>query len=161
MMQLNQQPVAHQLPPLPTGPNGDVDLYELITVTARLKDLLERETEHLKKMEVKEISKFQQEKHDLTVAMEAYQALIAARPELVQMMDEASREELVEISEQFSYAVAENMRRTAAARAVNQRLVSTIMEVVTETQHAGTYNKYGSSAVPSNMTVSFNLNQKA
>ena len=160
MMQLHPQHEP-QLAALPTNPNGDVDLYELITVTARLKELLERETEHLKQMQVKELNSLRQEKEQLTSVMEAYQRLIAARPELISMLDEGSREELAELTEEFSRVVAENMRRTAVARAVNQRLVSTIMEVVTETQHAGTYNKYGSSRMPVNVPISLNLNQKA
>jgi len=141
--------------------SGDVDVYELITITARLRDLLIRETGHLKAMEIKEVAKLQEEKQKLTKIMEAYQNLIKARPELVRALDDDSREELSELTEEFSRAVAENMQRTAVARAVNQRVVQAIMEVVTESSHAGTYNKYGSAAAHSNMAVSFNLNQKA
>lgn len=156
-MQLHQ----HNIPPMPVGPGGDIDVYELITVTANLKDLLERETEYLRSMEIKEVARLQEEKQKLTKLMETYQRLISARPELLRSLDADSREELAELSDQFSRALAENMRRTAVARAVNQRVVQAMMEVVTENQHAGTYNKYGSSALPGDMAVSFNLNQKA
>lgn len=140
---------------------NDVDIYELITVTARLKELLSRETEHLKRMEVKELSKLADEKQKLTKIMESYQRLIAQRPELVQALDADSREELALLTEEFTRVMSENMQRTAVARAVNQRVVQAIMEVVTENQHAGTYNRNGYTGVPSNMSVSFNLNQKA
>lgn len=143
------------------GVTGDVDVYELITVTARLKDLLVRETAHLKAMEIKEIARLQEEKQKLTKTMETYQKLIKTRPELVRALDEDSRAELSELTEEFSKAVAENMQRTAVARAVNQRVVQAIMDVVTENQHAGTYTKYGTNHAPSGMSVSFNLNERA
>lgn len=153
----------HQNVPAPIQPaiTGDVDVYELITITARLRDILVRETAHLKAMEIKEIAKLQDEKQKLTKLMDAYQKLIKARPELVRMLDEDSRAELAELSDEFSRALTENMQRTAVARAVNQRVVQAIMEVVTEANHAGTYNKYGTAAAPANMAISFNLNQRA
>lgn len=141
--------------------HGDVDVYELITITARLRDLLVRETAHLKAMEIQEIAKLQEEKQKLTKLMDAYQKLIQKRPELVRMLDADSRAELTELAAEFSRALAENMQRTAVARAVNQRVVQAIREVVTESNHAGTYNKYGTTLAPSNMAISFNLNQRA
>lgn len=139
----------------------DVDVYELITVTARLKELLSRETEHLKRMEVKEMAKLADEKQKLTKIMESYQRLIHQRPELIQALDADSRAELSELTEDFTRVVSENLQRTAVARAVNMRVAQAIMEVVTENQHAGTYNRNGSTGLPANMSVSFNLNQKA
>lgn len=140
---------------------ADVDIYELITVTARLKELLSRETEHLKRMEVKEMAKLADEKQKLTKIMENYQRLIHQRPELVLALDADSREELGQLTQEFTRVVSENLQRTAVARAVNMRVAQAIMEVVTENQHAGTYNRNGSAALPSNLSVSFNLNQKA
>lgn len=158
MKQLNQ---SHQenlgLPII----GHDVDVYELITVTARLKELLSRETEHLKRMEVKELAKLADEKQKLTKIMESYQRLIHQRPELVQALDADSRDELAALTEEFARVVSENLQRTAVARAVNMRVAQAIMEVVTENQHAGTYNRSGSNAIPTNLSVSFNLNEKA
>lgn len=154
-------PTTHHLPEQPAQPVLDMDMYELITVTARLKDVLIQETEYLKTMQVRELGKLQDEKQKLTKLLESYQQMLAARPELIQALDESSREELGELTEAFSRAVSENLQRTAVARAVNQRVVSAIMEVVTEQHHAGTYNRYGSSAAPTDMSISFNLNQKA
>jgi uncharacterized protein YPO0396 len=160
MMRLNQH--ASPAPgPEETGLPASADLYELITITARLKDVLVRESEHLRKMEMQEVGRLQDEKGKLTKLMESYQRLLSAKPELVRQMDEASREDLAEISEEFSRALADNQRRTTVARAINQRVVQAIMEVVTENQHVGTYNKYGSATAPSNLAVSFNLNERA
>lgn len=156
MMQLRTPGNAPQQPPI-----ADLDVYDLIAVTAQLKAILERETEHLKLMEVKELAKLQEEKLKLTKLMEGYKSILSKRPELIRALDPASREELVELTDGFNEALAENLRRTAVARAVNQRIVQAIMEVVTENTHAGTYNKYGASAVPSDMAVSFNLNERA
>lgn len=155
MMQLRTSTTPQQ-PPL-----TDIDVYELISVTAKLTDILERETAHLKQMEVKELAKLQDEKLKLTKILESYKTLIAKRPELIRALDPASREELADLTEEFNHALAENLRRTAVARAVNQRIVQAIMDVVTENKHAGTYNKYGSTAAPADLAVSFNLNERA
>lgn len=159
---MHQQPPMRNLrmPPV-APPPADMDVYELITVTAELMAVLEREIEFLKKMQINEVGKLQEEKQALTKRMEQFRAVIAARPELIRALDEASRDELAEITEAFHYVLAENLRRTAVARAVNQRVVQAITEVVTEKQHVGTYTKYGTSAAPSDLSVSFNLNQQA
>jgi hypothetical protein len=157
MMPLNRN-VTVPAQPMVTG---EIDVEELLRVTAQLKVLLEQESAHLKAMEIKEVAKLRGEKEALTKRMEAYQKLLVAQPDLLRNLDAGIREELVELSEGFSRALAENMRRTAVARAVNQRVVGAIMEVVSEANHAGIYNKRGAAPVPGSLAVSFNLNQQA
>ena len=141
-------------------PIQSLDVHELLDVTIKLKDILAKETQQLKQMKVKELGLLQQEKTRLTKLMESYQALLKAKPDALGELDEATREELGIEMEEFTRVVDENYRRVAVARAVNQRVVQAILDVVTEQQHAGTYTKRGISASP-NMALSINLNQQA
>ena len=61
----------------------------------------------------------------------------------------------------FTAIVEENFRRTAVARSVNQRVVDTIIETVSEQTRPKTYNRYGNSGLKQDMSLSLNLNQKA
>lgn len=153
------QTPGHSLPQAPLS--HDMDVHELINITMQLRDLLTREAEHLKKMEVRELAALQDDKVKLTALLENYQRIIAARPELLQSLDADMREDLADLIDNFTRTVNENFQRMAVARAVNQRVVQAIMEVITEQHHPGTYNKAGSATAPNNLSLSFNLNQKA
>lgn len=146
-----------------SGTGGaDLDVYELMHVTARLRDLMQAEIEHLKTMRIKEMAALQEEKMQLTQLLEAYQRMVDARPELLHGINEEVREELRLLSDEFAAVVSENMKRTAVARAVNQRVVQAIIEVISDQQSPGTYTKNGTAAVPpGGMAVPFNLNHKA
>ncbi len=143
-----------------TLPVEPLDIHDLLAVTVKLKDILSRETEQLKQMKVKEMGVLQQEKARLTKLLESYQSLLKANPKALGELDEEMREELEFEMEEFTRIVDENYRRVTVARAVNQRIVQAILDVVTEEQHAGTYTKQGVASAP-NMALSFNLNQKA
>ena len=142
------------------APAVPMDIHDLLGVTIQLKDILAKETEHLKQMKVKELGLLQTEKLRLTKLLQSYQALLAANPGLLGELDEDMREELAIETEEFTRIVDENYRRVAVARAVNQRIVQAILDVISEQQHAGTYTKMGMQSAP-NMAMSFNLNQKA
>lgn len=153
-----RQPSPHELPKV--VPAEALNIRDLLDTTVRLKAILAKETEQLKAMKVKELGVLQQEKARLTKLLESYQALLKSNPKALGEMDEATREELGIEMEEFARIVDENYRRVAVARAVNQRIVQAILDVVTEQQHAGTYTKQGVAATP-NMALSFNLNQSA
>jgi hypothetical protein len=137
-----------------------MDIHDLLGVTIQLKEILAKETEQLKQMKIKELGLLQAEKLRLTRLLQSYQAFIAANPGALNGLDEEMREELALETEEFTRIVDENYRRVAVARAVNQRIVQAILDVITEQQHAGTYTKLGIASAP-NMAMSFNLNQKA
>ena len=147
-----------KLPPVATSMSLDVG--ELLGVTMKLRDLLSKETEYLRSMNVAQLGALQHEKQRLTALLESYKTLLAANPNVLKAMDEATREELAETLSEFSQVVDENYHRVAVARSINQRIVQTILDVVSEQQHAGTYTKRGVAAVP-DLTLSFNLNQSA
>lgn len=151
--------VPHRALPKTVAPEK-ITIDDVLAATIKLKQILAKETDSLRQMKVKELGTLQQEKERLTKLLESYQALIKKNPNALGDIDDAMREELEIEMEEFTQVVEDNYRRVAVARAVNQRIVQAILDVVTEQQHVGTYTKQGVSASPS-MALSFNLNQKA
>jgi hypothetical protein len=149
-----------------TLPNIDVpvltmDIDELMDVTARLADIMEEETKYLRNMEVDALAKLHEKKMELTRTMEAYQKILRTQPNLLKEADAAKLEQFSLLMEDFTAVVEENFRRTAVARSVNQRVVDTIIEAMSEQKRPGTYNRYGSSNLKQDMSLSLNLNHKA
>lgn len=142
-------------------PVGGMDLDELMDVTARLADVLEEETQHLQRMEIDALAKLQDKKVELTLLLEAYQRTLKAQPDLLKHADSGKLEQFSQLTDELTALVEENFRRTAVARAVNQRVVQTIIETVSEHNRPGTYNRYGNSSLKQDMSLSFNLNHKA
>lgn len=153
-------PSMHTLPHIDVPPGG-MDLDDLMDVTARLADILEEETQYLQKMEIGALAKLHDKKMELTQMMEAYQRLLKSNPELLTEADADKLAEFAALAEDFTQVVEENFRRTAVARAVNQRVVGTIIEVMSEQNRPKTYNRYGGSSLQQDMSLSLNLNQKA
>lgn len=153
-----QDQITYALPKTPM--NSTLDVRDLLLVTSRLKDILTAETEQLKQMKVKELGHLQHEKQKLTKLLESYQMLIKSNPGLLDTLDEETREDLAYQGAEFTRVVEENFRHVSVARAINQRIVQAILDVVSERDHAGTYSKRGMTTAP-NMALSFNLNQKA
>ena len=137
-----------------------ITIDDVLSATISLKEILAKETESLRTMKIKELSHLQQEKERLTKLLESYQAILRKNPKALGEMSEEVREDFEIEMEEFVQVVDDNYRRVAVARAVNQRIVQAILDVVTEQQHAGTYTKRGTSAAP-NIALSFNLNHQA
>jgi flagellar biosynthesis/type III secretory pathway chaperone len=155
-MQLN----AHELPHIEVPPGG-MDLDDLMDVTARLADVLEQETTYLRTMEVDALAKLHAKKTELMLMLEAYQRLLKSQPDFLKSAGAEKLAQFAELSEDLTAVVEENFRRTAVARAVNQRVVNTIIETMSEHNRPGTYNRYGNSNLKQDMSLSFNLNHKA
>lgn len=151
---------GHELPNIEI-PAMEMDIDDLMDVTARLAGVLEEETTYLRSMQVDGLAKLHEKKMELTLTLEAYQKLLKAQPDLLKQADADKLAEFSKLSEELTALVEENFRRTTVARAVNQRVVQTIMEAMSETNRPGTYNRYGNSNLKQDMSISFNLNHKA
>lgn len=150
----------HALPDIEL-PASTMDLDDLMDVTARLADVLEEETEYLRRMEVDALAKLHDKKTELMLVLESYQKLLKAQPDLLKQADAEKLAQFSALSEDLTAVVEENFRRTAVARAVNQRVVQTIIETVSEQNRPATYTRYGNSSLKQDLSLSFNLNHKA
>lgn len=138
-----------------------MDISGLIAATARLNSLMAEETALLKSMRMKEIGKFQDEKARLGILLESYQQRMASDPKFLAAVDDETREELVVLTDALAFHTEENFRHISVARAVNQRVMQAIMDVVSDGQSPGVYGAHGQTIGRQGMTISMNLNQRA
>ena len=149
----------HQLPA--AAATHAMSVNDLMNATMRLSDILNEEAELLSAMRYGEIGALQDEKVRLSKLLESYQQLMASDPNFVKNADEKTREELLLLTDDLAFGVEENFRKVATARAVNQRVMQAIMDVMTEQQRPSTYGRDGQSAQGADMALSINLNEKA
>jgi flagellar biosynthesis/type III secretory pathway chaperone len=138
-----------------------VSVDELMETILRLSDLLAKESDMLDSMKLKDLHTLQDEKQRLTKTLETYQQVMATRPEFLRGTDADTRKELLLRTDDLAITVEENFHRTAVARAVNQRIMQAITDVLSEQHSPGTYGPQGFATVPSDIALSINLNQKA
>ncbi len=150
----------HELPHIEVPAHG-FDLEELMDATARLADLLEEETHALQAMELDAVAKLHAKKLEITQLLESYQKQLKVNPDMLKGSGAGKLEEFSKLADDLTEVMEENFRRTAVARAVNQRIMQTIIETVSEHNRPGTYNRYGNSALQQDLSLSLNLNQKA
>lgn len=128
--------------------DGAVDFHQLrvediIHLSARLAQVLAQEADLLERMQVGKIAGLQKEKTMLTNALELTKKQVAKRPEILEDIDEETRENLREIVTVFNQVLEENYRRLNTARLVNQRIVQAITEVVSEQASRDGYDQKG------------------
>lgn len=99
----------------------------LITVTARLIDVMNREIELLRSMRPSEIETLQAEKIALVQAYDEHIAQLKTDPESVGTIEPVLRDELWRTSRSFETVLAENERALRAAAEVNDRLVRAVV----------------------------------
>jgi flagellar biosynthesis/type III secretory pathway chaperone len=132
--QTNQQPnkVAHEL-----------KIQDVITLTARLAQLLAEEADLLGGMKMKEIEKLQHEKIFITNALEAQRKLLDRHPGLMDTIPSQDKADLQRIVDVFNDILEENHRKLLLAKEVNHKIVSAIKEVVREHTSNKTYGVDG------------------
>jgi methionine-rich copper-binding protein CopC len=140
---------------------GGIAINEVLAVTARLGDLLRRESEFLRQMNISAAAGLQDEKLKLTSWLEAQQKLINVKPELRDLITEEERLAIEELAVEFNDAVADNFQQVSIARMINQKVVQAMTDALRDTQHPTIYNAQGASALKAETMISYNLDQKA
>ena len=136
-------------------------MADLVNVTTRLINVLERENEILLERRHSELSLILDEKE--TIAR-VYQARIMGLEENPELLDGASDEEkatLFELAKQADRLLNENARMLEVAIAVSRRVVDLVAEAVAEAApKSGAYSAKGRTAAPptkgGNMSLSLN-----
>ena len=132
---------------------------DIVSLTARLAQLMAEEADLLDEMRISEIAEFQEEKRLLLDALERQKKQFDKRPEMLDDMDMQEREELREMMRVFNDILQENYRRLLVAKEVNQTMVNAVADVVRESRSNGVYNDGGASQT-SDELPSVTLNQK-
>jgi hypothetical protein len=136
----------------------DVDVKAIITVTARLAQLLAEEVDLLSEMKVSKIEALQQEKLFLVGALDAQRKLIDKHPELTESIPSQDKKDLQEVVEVFNNILEENHRKLLLAKEINHKVVQAITSVVKESTQSQAYDGQGLTGAAYD-TLSVTLNQ--
>jgi len=136
-----------------------LDVRAIITVTARLAQLLAEEVDLLAEMKVAKVKDLQNEKLFLTNALEAQKKLIAKKPEVMETIPSQDRHDLEEVVEIFNNVLEENHRKLMVAKEINQRIVQAVTSVVKDQSKSKVYDGKGVNGVAPYESLSVTLNQ--
>jgi hypothetical protein len=136
-----------------------IKIQDVITLTARLAQLLAEEVDLLANMKVAKIESLQQEKLFLISALHAHKKLIDKHPYVVDTIPSQDRQDLQEVVKVFNNILEENHRKLLLAKEVNHKIVEAITSVVAESNRSKSYDDKGINGAAPFETISVTLNQ--
>lgn len=145
--------------PKPTPPQ-ELRIQDVITLTARLAQLLAEEVDLLGIMKLKEVEKLQHEKIFITNALEAQRRLLDKNPHLIEQIPSRDKQDLQEVVDVFNDILEENHRKLLLAKEVNHKIVSAIKEVVRDHTTSKSYGGNGMTHYAPYETISVTLDSK-
>lgn len=122
---------------------SQIKIQDVMTLTARLAQLLAEEADLLGAMKIKEIEKLQAEKLFLTNAIDAQRKLIEKHPHLLDTIPSRDKHDMEALVEVFNNILEENHRKLLLAREVNHKIVSAIKDVVKDHTVSKNYSGNG------------------
>jgi hypothetical protein len=126
-----------------TSEAPQLKVQDVITLTARLAQLLAEEVDLLSEMKVSKIEALQQEKIFITNALEAQRKLLDRHPGFSESIPSKDKSDLQDVVNVFQDILEENHRKLLLAKEVNHKIVQAITEVVKENTQARSYNGSG------------------
>ena len=136
-----------------------LNVQDVITLTARLAQLLAEEVDMLGEMKVSKIESLQQEKIFLVNALDAQRKLIEKTPHLLETIPSQDKTDLQEVVAVFNDILEENHRKLLMAKEVNHKIVQTITQVVKENTASRAYDDKGYNGSAPFETLSVTLNK--
>lgn len=126
-------------------------MADLISVTGRLVNVLERENEILRERRHNDLADLLDEKETIGRVYQARIMGLHEDPEQLKDVAEAERLKLKELAISVDKLVAENARMLQAAMYASKRIVEMVAEAVRDTTNkSGTYSQKGSTQMPLN-----------
>jgi len=144
----------------PQIPAPSINIKDVITLTARLAQLLAEEVDLLTDMKVSKIEALQQEKLFLVGALDAQRKLVSKSPQVLETIPSSDRKDLEEVVEVFNTILEENHRKLLLAKEVNHKIVEAITSVVRENTQSRVYDGKGITGSAPFETLSVTLNKK-
>lgn len=137
---------------------------EIIAVTSRLLELMEREVEFLRAGRIGELTPLQADKLQLVGAYETQLERLRSEPSLYSGVAPVLREELETAMKSLDRAVDRNLKALEAAREVNRRMMDAIVRATAEQApgrgYARTGAAPGAAAPAGRQAVSITLDQR-
>lgn len=136
-----------------------INARDIITVSARLAQVMAEEVDLLKAGKVKQIEGLLEEKLFLVDALETYKKVLKRHPELSETIPSHDKKDLEAMIDIFNHVLEENHQRLQMAREVNHQMVKAIREVVTEHAETPYYGENGMRSIAPFERLSVTLNQ--
>jgi len=136
-----------------------INMENVMALVARLAQILALEVDYLTEMNVRAIDPLQNEKKWLIKAVELQLKRVQKFPYLLNEISDEDRYEFADLVRVFDEIKMENYRRLRAAKAVNERVVQAITEVVNEANRKPKYDVRGKPEQKKD-SVSVTLNEK-
>ena len=143
-----------------TKPPRGIKAKDVITLTARLAQILAEEVDLLNGMKIADIEALQQEKLFLVNALDAQRRLLDQHPELSETIPSQDKKDLQEVVSVFNDILEENHRKLLIAREVNHKIVQAITAVVKETTASRVYDGKGATFTAPFETLSVTLDKR-
>lgn len=143
----------------PVAAQPVLKVQDIITLTARLAQLLAEEVDLLGEMKVSKIEALQQEKLFLVSALDAQRKLIEKNPQLTETIPSQDKSDLQEVVNVFNDILEENHRKLLMAKEVNHKIVQAITQVVKENTASRSYDDKGYNGTAPFETLSVTLNK--
>lgn len=141
------------------SPQVVFNVNDMITLTAKLAQVLAQEADYLQEMKISKIADLQKEKLLLTSALELQKKHLEKDPYIMGHISPEEKEDLRTVVGIFDAILRENHRRLLTAKEVNMRVVEAITDVVTETSNQGVYNEKGAPDAVGRDALSVTLNK--
>ena len=137
----------------------ELKIQDVITLTARLAQLLAEEVDLLGEMKVQKIEALQKEKLFLVNALEAQRRLVERNPNLVETIPSQDKKDLQEVVDVFNNILEENHRKLLQAKEVNHKIVQAITDVVKDSTRSKVYDDKGATGQAQYETLSVTLDK--
>lgn len=137
-----------------------INVEDVITLTARLAQVLAEEADLLADMRLAGIEALQREKMLLARALEKQKKLYDRFPHKRDEIDGEERERLEQIISIFESIMRENYRRLLIAKEVNRKVVEAIADAVSDAAAQGLYDKHGAASVATQSGVSVTVDKR-
>lgn len=132
---------------------------DMITVSARLAQILAEEVDLLKEMKISKIEALQSEKIFLTNALDAQRKMLEKHPHIRETIPSNDKHDMQEVFSLLEDISQENHRQLLLAREVNHQVVRAIKDVVAENTQSRTYNGAGFTGTAAFSTLSVTLDK--
>ena len=134
-------------------------VQDVITLTARLAQILAEEVDMLNNMKISKIESLQQEKLFIIGALEAQKKILDKHPALMESIPSQDRKDLQEVVDVFNDILEENHHKLLLAKKVNHQIVQAITAVVNENTRRASYDGTGANNSTPFTTLSVTLDK--
>jgi hypothetical protein len=137
-----------------------INIQDVITLTARLAQVMAEEVDLLDAMKVSKIEALQQEKLFLANALEAQKKLVDKHPNFSETIPSQDKKDLQEVVDIFNTILEENHRKLRIAKEINHQMVRAITDVVKENTQSRAYDHQGINGPAPFETLSITLDKR-